>query len=674
MFNANYANVSNWNNNSMMNAYYAQIRGQARREGYAGGVQGNYNGHSGGRNGMFNGRGMFLNSHPRGFPAGTGHFGNHGRNQMMIGSNRFGSSRRGSFGSTGFSGTANYEPAYMPHYSTNDDPWPVNSTGLQMLHSGHSCVSDYFGIPWAGVSSAAHCEGPADEGWYLDSGATHHLTNSMGNLNIIDEFRGNDKLIIGEGLSITHIGDSYFSFKGSKSQPADTHIALKDILLVPFITKNLISISKLTTNNNISVEFLGSFGVVKDLLKGQVLMLPTSSAGPSQYAAEAAPAQVHKEPDSVDEALQDTNWFTAMEITGPNNGELDNFIQQFNSVFALNDLGKLSYFLGIKVLYDQDCIYLSHKKYIRDLLAKVDMLDCKGVITPMCSGKDSKLQKIVKGELGCYIENDTHYRSIVGGLQYLILTRPEIAHSVHKLSQYVSAPTMQHLMACKRVLKYLKETQDYGLKFVKDGDMKITSFIDADWGSDLDDRKSIGVYCVYLGNNLISWSSKKQTVVTKSSTESEYRALASAASEIAWLKSLFLEMGVCCVERPTVWCDNMSAIELVKNPVFHSRTKHIEIDVHFIRDKVLAGNLKICYVPSEDQIADILTKPLSSPQFNYLRDKLNVFPCPLSLRGAVKIAHYAEVKKKNQPGVRPCIKSVKLPAIIRAMSEDPSQQ
>ena len=106
----------------------------------------------------------------------------------------------------------------MPHYSTNDDPWHVNSTGLQMLHSGHSCVSDYSGIPWAGAASAAHCKGPADEGWYLDSGATHHLTNIMGNLNIIDEFRGNDKLIIGngEGLSITHISDSYFSFKSSK--------------------------------------------------------------------------------------------------------------------------------------------------------------------------------------------------------------------------------------------------------------------------------------------------------------------------------------------------------------------------------------------------------------------------------------------------------------------------
>ncbi|KAH9651968.1 retrovirus-related pol polyprotein from transposon RE1 [Citrus sinensis] len=450
---------------------------------------------------------------------------------------------------------------------------------------------------------------------------------------------------------------------------------------------------------------------------------------------------VHKEPDSVGEALQDTNWFTAMKneydalienrtwslvprienqkvvgnkwvyrikyntdgsvakykarlvAKGFQQIEGVNYFDTFSPVVKpatvrvvlslavmnqwivrqvdvnnafLNDLGRLSYFLGIEVLYGQDCIYLSQKKYIRDLLAKVDMLECKRVTTPMCSGKDSKLQKVVKGELGYYVEDATHYRSIVGGLQYLILTRPEIAYSVHKLSQYVSAPTMQHLMACKRVLKYLKETQDYGLKFVNDGDLKITTFTDADWGSDLDDRKSIGAYCVYLGNNLISWSSKKQTVVTKSSAESEYRALASAASEIAWLKSLFLEMEVYCVERPTIWCDNISATELAKNPVFHSRTKHIEIDVHFIRDKVLSGDLKIYYVPSEDQIADILTKPLSSPQFNYLRDKLNVFSCPLSLRGAVKIAHCAEVRKKSQ--------RVKLPAVICATSEGQRQQ
>ncbi|KAH9714416.1 retrovirus-related pol polyprotein from transposon RE1 [Citrus sinensis] len=231
-------------------------------------------------------------------------------------------------------------------------------------------------------------------------------------------------------------------------------------------------------------------------------------------------------------------------ITGPNSAELESFIAKFNVVFALKDLGTLSYFLGIEVLYGADCIYLSQRKYIRDPLTKVQLLECKYIDTPMSIG--IKLQKEAQGHLGQYITDATHYKNIVGGMQYLVLTRPEIAFVVSKLSQYVSSPTMQHLIACKRVLRYLKSTQDYELKFAHNGEMKITGFIDADWACDLDDRKSIGAYCIYLGNNLISWSSKKQSVIARSSAESEYRALTSASAEISRLQSLFSEIGLCC--------------------------------------------------------------------------------------------------------------------------------
>ncbi|KAH9680669.1 retrovirus-related pol polyprotein from transposon RE1 [Citrus sinensis] len=292
-----------------------------------------------------------------------------------------------------------------------------------------------------------------------------------------------------------------------------------------------------------------------------------------------------------------------------------------------------------EVSYAEDCIHLSQKKYILDLLSKADMQNCKGCDTPIVTG--TKLQKEVKGCLGQYIEDATSYRSLVGGLQYLVLTRPEIAFVVHKLSQYVTAPTLQHVMACKRVLRYLKKTADHGMKFSADGEMKITGFTNADWACDVDDRKSIGAYCIYFGNNLISWSSKKQAVVTRSSAESEYRALASASAEITWIQSLFSELNIKCTSLPTIWCDNISATELANNPVYHSRTKHIELDMHFIRDKVLAKELEINYIPSEEQIADALTKPLTFIHFNYFRDKLNVQQCPLSLRGAVKEAHNA---------------------------------
>ncbi|KAH9792303.1 retrovirus-related pol polyprotein from transposon RE2 [Citrus sinensis] len=304
-------------------------------------------------------------------------------------------------------------------------------------------------------------------------------------------------------------------------------------------------------------------------------------------------------------------------ITGPNSYELEKFIAEFSTKFALKDLGTLSYFLGIEVLYGTDCIFLSQKKYIRDLLSKVNMLSCKDIDTPMSTGM--KLQKEAQGTLGHYVEDATHYRSLVGGMQYL-------------------------------VLRYLKATQDYGLKFIKDGHLKLTGFTYADWAGDLDDRKSVGAYCIYLGHNLISWSSKKQPVIARSSAESEYRSLASASAEISWLQSLFSELRLQCMEKPVIWCDNLSATELAHNPVFHSRTKHIEIDIHYVRNKVLAGDLNIQFIPSEEQVADIMTKPLSFTRFSYLRAKLNVMPCPLSLRGAVKAAHYSSssIKPRQQ--------------------------
>ena len=165
------------------------------------------------------------------------------------------------------------------------------------------------------------------------------------------------------------------------------------------------------------------------------------------------------------------------------------------------------------------------------------MLNCKGCDTPTVTGM--KLHKEVKGYLGRYVEDVTGYRSLVKGLQYLVLTRPEITFVVHKLSQFVTAPTLQHIMACKRVLRYLKETMDYSIKFSVDEEMRITGFKHADWACDIDDRKYIDEYCIYFGNNLVSWSSKKQSVVTRCSVESEYRALASASVEIAWIQSLF---------------------------------------------------------------------------------------------------------------------------------------
>ena len=142
----------------------------------------------------------------------------------------------------------------------------------------------------------------------------------------------------------------------------------------------------------------------------------------------------------------------------------------------------------------------------------------------------------------------------------------------------------------------------------------------------MDDRRSTAGICVYLGNSLITWSSKKQDVVSRSSTESEYRALSSTTAELIWLKSLFKELNISIDPGPAViWCDNIGAAALASNSVFHARTKHIEVDVHFIREKIAAKVVELRHVPSAENVADILTKPLHIPQFVHLVSKLNMF-------------------------------------------------
>jgi histone deacetylase 1/2 len=265
---------------------------------------------------------------------------------------------------------------------------------------------------------------------------------------------------------------------------------------------------------------------------------------------------------------------------------------------------------------------LTQSKYIRDLLNRANMAEAKGINTPMVSSL--KLSKFGTDSLP-----DPHeYRSIVGALQYVTLTRPEIAFSVNKVCQFLSNPLITHWQAVKRILRYLLHTCRYGLLLQPSAAVSkfsISAYSDSDWASDLDDRRSTSGSCIFFGPNLVSWSAKKQSLVARSSAEAEYRGLAHTTSELLWIQSLLTDLHI-PIHTPVLLCDNISAVMIAHNHVLHARTKHLELDIHFVRERVLAKAPSIHHVPGVDQIADALTKPLPTSRFLALRDKLKVFP------------------------------------------------
>ena len=250
--------------------------------------------------------------------------------------------------------------------------------------------------------------------------------------------------------------------------------------------------------------------------------------------------------------------------------------------FALKDLGPLHYFLGIEVQKVDNGIHLSQRKYASDVLSRVGMINCKPTTTPLSTSEKLSLHN---GEpLGP--EDSTRYRSIVGALQYLTLTRPDLSFAVNKVCQYLHSPTTDHWTAVKRILRYLRYTLHHGLKISKSPSLLVSAFTDADWAGDIDDRRSTGGFAVFLGSNLVSWSARKQPTVSRSSTEAEYKAIANATAELMWIQSLLKELKISCPPTARIWCDNIGATYLTANPVFHGRVKHVEIDFHFVRERV----------------------------------------------------------------------------------------
>ena len=307
-------------------------------------------------------------------------------------------------------------------------------------------------------------------------------------------------------------------------------------------------------------------------------------------------------------------------VTSSSSDAVDALIQDLKKDFALKDLGDLHYFLGIEVNKVSDGILLSQEKYASDIIKCVNMQHCKSVSTLLSTSEKLSAQD---GEL-LGPADVTRFRSIVGALQYLTLTRPDISFSVNKVCQFLHSPTTLHWSAVKRILRYLKFTVSTGLKIKRSNSILVSAFSDADWAGCVDDRRSTSGFAVFLGSNLISWSSRKQATVSRSSTEAEYKAMANATAEVIWIQTLLRELGIKSPPVARLWCDNIGATYLSANPVFHARTKHIEVNYHFVRERVAQGLLDIRLISTNDQVADGFTKSLTTQKLQNFRHNLNL--------------------------------------------------
>ena len=305
-------------------------------------------------------------------------------------------------------------------------------------------------------------------------------------------------------------------------------------------------------------------------------------------------------------------------VASTNESISKSLIQDLSQQFKLRDLGVLKYFLGLEIARSSEGISICQRKYALEILTSSGMLGCKPTSTPMIPNLHLSLKD---GEL---ISDPAMYRSLVGRLMYLTITRPDITYAVNRLCQFSSAPRSPHLHAVYRVLQYIKGTVGQGLFYSASDDLTLKGFADVDWNSCRDSRRSTTGMAMFLGDSLISWRSTKQDTVSCSSAEAEYRALSNSSKEMVWLIKLLNDLKVPQIHTPILFSDSTAAIYIATNPVFHERTKHIENDCHFVRERLDRGTLKTLHVRTEDQVADLFTKPLFPYQFEHLKSKMSL--------------------------------------------------
>jgi hypothetical protein len=298
-------------------------------------------------------------------------------------------------------------------------------------------------------------------------------------------------------------------------------------------------------------------------------------------------------------------------ITGDDQDEIKRLKRCLSKEFEVKVLGNLKYFLGIEVARTEKGISLCQGKYTSDILSDIGMMGCHAASTPIEQNHQVTTQS-------AELVNKEDYQKLVGRLLYLCHTRPDITYVVGVVSRYMHEPRSGHLDIVHRILRYLKESPGKALWFARSEHLEVDGYSDSDWAGCQDDRRSTSGYCVIVGGNLVSWRSKKQIVVSRSTAKAEYTALSQGVSEMLWVKYLLSELKLLRKRPLRVWCDNQSAISIANNPVQHDRTKHVEIDCFFIKEKLDAGIISLTHVSSGQQIIDCLTKGLGTKAVTWL--------------------------------------------------------
>lgn len=286
--------------------------------------------------------------------------------------------------------------------------------------------------------------------------------------------------------------------------------------------------------------------------------------------------------------------------------------------FTIKDLGDAKYFLGLEIARSPQGMYISQHKYALDLISEAGLMGSKPASAPMLRSHN------LKGSKSTLMTDPDKFRRLIGRLLYLGFTRPDINYATQQLSQFMHNPYECHWQAALYILRYLKSDPARGLFYPVQSSVSLTAYSDADWAACKDTRRSISGYCVFFGKCLISCKAKKQTTISRSSTEAEYRSLSSTVCELLWISYLLHDLHISFSSPIPLFCDSQAAIHITANPVFHERTKHLDIDCHLVREHFRKGFVSPQHVSSSAQLADLFTKPLAPPQFHLLVSKLGL--------------------------------------------------